>query len=139
MGLYAAARVWWTLRAFGAKDVFILEGGLPKWMHEGRPVEGGQANPKPAVFTPRLNPSMVAGLAEVKAALASGSAQVVDARPADRFQGRAPEPRPGLKCGHMPGSLNLPYAEVLDRGCLKPKAALIEILAKHGVGWTSRC
>ena len=100
LGLFAAARVWWTLRAFGAKDVFILEGGLPKWTHEGRPLEAGEANPKPATFTPRLDPAWSPALDDVKAALANGSAQVVDARPADRFEGRVagaaagPEERP---------------------------------------------
>ncbi len=133
LGLFAAARVWWTLRAFGATDVFILEGGLPKWTHEGRAIEGGEANPKPATFTPRLDPHMVAGVDDVKAALASGSTQVLDARPADRFAGRAPEPRPGLRSGHMPGALNLPFGEVLEHGCLRPKAALIETLKAHGV------
>jgi thiosulfate/3-mercaptopyruvate sulfurtransferase len=133
LGLFAAARVWWTLRAFGARDVCILEGGLPKWIHEGRPLEAGEAHPKPAVFTPRLDRAMVAGLADVKAALSTGSAQVVDARPADRFEGRAPEPRPGLKCGHMPGALNLPYAELLEHGHLKPKAELIEIIKAHKI------
>lgn len=131
-GLFAAARVWWTLRAFGARGD-ILEGGLPKWTHEGRTLETGEAKPKPAVFTPRLDRAMVAGVADVKAALASGSAQVVDARPADRFEGRAPEPRPGLKSGHMPGALNLPYAEVVEHGRLKPKAALAEIIRAHGI------
>ena len=133
LGLFAAARVWWTLRAFGAKDVKILEGGLPKWMREGRAIVGGEADPKPAVFTPKLDPAFVVGVEEVKAALASGSAQVVDARPADRFEGRAPEPRPGLKSGHMPGALNLPFGEVLEHGALKPLPALRETLAAHGV------
>jgi thiosulfate/3-mercaptopyruvate sulfurtransferase len=133
LGLYAAARVWWTLRAFGVEDVKILEGGLPKWTHEGRPIEAGEANPKPARFTPRLDPAVVASLADVKAALASGSAQVVDARPADRFEGRAPEPRSGLKSGHMPGSLNLPFGEVLEHGRLKSKEALAAVIAAHGV------
>jgi thiosulfate/3-mercaptopyruvate sulfurtransferase len=133
LGLFSAARVWWTLRAFGVRDVFILEGGLPKWTHEGRSVEGGEANPKPAVFTPRLEASWVAGVAQVKAALASGSAQVLDARGADRFEGRAPEPRAGLRSGHMPGALNLPFGEVLEHGLLKPKAALIATLKAHGV------
>jgi thiosulfate/3-mercaptopyruvate sulfurtransferase len=133
VGLFAAARVWWTLRAFGVKDVRILEGGLPKWTHEGGAVEAGEAAPKPAVFTPRLNAGVVAGIEDVKAALASGSAQVVDARPADRFEGRAPEPRPGLTSGHMPGALNLPFGEVLEHGRLKPLAELREVIAAHGV------
>jgi thiosulfate/3-mercaptopyruvate sulfurtransferase len=121
LGLFAAARVWWTLRAYGAKDVHILAGGLPKWTHEGRALATGAAEPKPAVFTPRLAEDATADLAEVKAALTSGSAQVVDARPADRFEGRTPEPRPGLKSGHMPGALNLPYGELLEQGQLKPR------------------
>ncbi|MDE3176130.1 MAG: 3-mercaptopyruvate sulfurtransferase [Pseudomonadota bacterium] len=133
LGLFAAARVWWTLRAYGAGEVKILAGGLPKWTHEGRALETGEANPKPARFTPHPVDAEIAELAEVKAALADGSAQVVDARPADRFEGRAPEPRPGLKSGHMPGALNLPYGELLEHGQLKPKAALAEIFAAHGV------
>jgi thiosulfate/3-mercaptopyruvate sulfurtransferase len=133
LGLFAAARVWWTLRAYGAREVKILEGGLPKWTHEGRALETGEANPKPARFAPRLDASAVAALGEVKAALTSGSAQIVDARPADRFEGRAPEPRPGLKSGHMPGALNLPYGDLLQHGQLKPKSALREIFAGHGV------
>jgi thiosulfate/3-mercaptopyruvate sulfurtransferase len=133
LGLFAAARVWWTLRAYGVKDVRILEGGLPKWVREGRPVETGEANPKPARFTPFLDPAVVAKLDDVKAALASGSAQVVDARPADRFEGRTPEPRPGLKSGHMPGAKNLPFGEVLEHGTLKPVEALREAIAAHGV------
>jgi len=132
LGLFSAARVWWTLRAFGAKEVFILEGGLPKWKSEGRALATGEAAPKPAIFTPRLDPSVVKGVADVKAALASGQ-QVVDARPADRFEGRAPEPRPGLKSGHMPGALNLPYGELIEHGRLKPKEALISVIQAHGV------
>src|SRR5271156_918063 len=93
LGLYAAARVWWTLRAYGVEDVRILEGGLPKWIKEGRRLETGEAHPKPRVFAPRLEDSFVATLNEVRAALASGSAQVVDARPAERFRGATPEPR----------------------------------------------
>ena len=132
LGLFSAARVWWTLRAFGAKDVAILEGGLPKWKSEGRALVAGEAEPKPAVFTPHLDHSVVLDLAQVKAALASGQ-QLVDARPADRFEGRAPEPRPGLKSGHMPGALNLPYGELIEHGRLKPKEALISIIRAHGV------
>ncbi len=124
LGLFAAARVWWTLRAYGVEDVRILEGGLPKWIKEGRPLESGDARPTPRVFTPRLDGSFVATLDEVREALATGEAQVVDARPADRFRGAAPEPRPGLKSGHMPGSLNLPFVEIVEHGLLKPPEAL---------------
>ena len=120
LGLFAAARVWWTLRAYGAHDVRILDGGLTKWIVEGRKLESGPAHPTPRTFTPRLDEFFVASLDEVRAALASGSAQVVDARPGERFRGEAPEPRAGLKSGHMPGSLNLPFSEVVEHGRLKP-------------------
>ncbi len=133
LGLFAAARVWWTLHAYGAHDVRILEGGLTKWIVEGRPLETGPGRPKPRTFTPRLDPGFVATLDDVRAALASGSAQIVDARPAERFRGEAPEPRPGLRSGHMPGSLNLPFSEVVEHGRLKPREALRAIFAAHKV------
>ncbi len=136
LGLYAAARVWWTLRAYGVEEVRILEGGLPKWIAERRPLEHGEAHPKPRPFTPKLSESYIASLEEVRAALKSGSAQVVDARPADRFRGEAPEPRPGLKSGHMPGSLNLPFAEVVEHGRLKSVDALKTTFAEHKVDLT---
>jgi thiosulfate/3-mercaptopyruvate sulfurtransferase len=133
LGLFAAARVWWTLRVYGVEDVRIVEGGLTKWIAEGRPLETGEARPKPRSFTPRLDQSFVASLAEVREALATSSAQVVDARPAERFRGEAPEPRPGLKSGHMPGSLNVPFADVVEHGRLKPADALRAIFAEHKV------
>jgi len=133
LGLFAAARVWWTLRAFGVVDVKILDGGLPKWLHEGRPIETGDARPRPKTFTPRLDVGFVASVDDVKRALNSGSAQVVDARPADRFEGRAPEPRAGLKSGHMPGSRNLPFVEIVEHGHLQSDAALSAAFAAHGI------
>lgn len=120
LGLFSAARVWWTFRTFGARNVMILDGGFPAWQAEGRPVETGPARPRePRRFTPRFDPHAVAGLEDVRRALETGEAQVLDARPADRFEGRAPEPRPGLRSGHMPGSLNLPYGTLLENGRLK--------------------
>ncbi len=136
LGLYAAARVWWTLRAYGVREVRILEGGLTKWIAEGRRLESGAAHPKPRPFTPRLEESFVASLEQVRAALKSGSAQVVDARPAERFRGEAPEPRPGLKGGHMPGSLNLPFADVVEHGRLKSPEGLKTLFAEHKVDLT---
>jgi len=133
LGLFAAARVWWTLRAFGVRDARILEGGLPKWVKEGRPLEEGAALPATRHFTARLDHSFVASLADVRRALADGSAQVVDARSAERFRGEAPEPRPGLKSGHMPGSLNVPFVEIVEHGKLKPPEALAQVLIAHGV------
>jgi len=132
-GLFSAARVWWMLRAFGVADVKILDGGLPKWIREGRPLEQGEARPQPRRFTPRLDHSFVASIDDVRKALASGAVQVVDARPADRFEGHAPEPRPGLHSGHMPGSLNLPFVEIVEHGHLKSDAALAGAFADHGV------
>ncbi len=133
LGLFAAARVWWTLRAYGVEEIRILEGGFTKWMHEGRSMERGEAHPKPRMFTPRLDQSLVASLEEVRGALRSGSAQVVDARPADRFRGDAPEPRPGLKSGHIPGSLNLPVGDIVEHGRLKSPEALKTTFAEHRV------
>jgi thiosulfate/3-mercaptopyruvate sulfurtransferase len=132
-GLFAAARVWWTLRAFGVSDVRILDGGLPKWLREGRPLEQGEARPHSRRFTPRLDHGFVASIEDVRKALASGAAQVVDARSADRFAGAAPEPRPGLRSGHIPGSLNLPFTDVVEHGHLKPRDALASAFASHGV------
>ncbi len=132
-GLFGAARVWWMLRAFGVADVKILFGGLPKWLREGHPLEQGEAHPQFRRFTPRLDHSFVASIDDVRKALASGAAQVVDARPADRFEGRAPEPRPGLRSGHMPGSFNVPFADALEHGHLKSGAALASAFAAHGV------
>jgi thiosulfate/3-mercaptopyruvate sulfurtransferase len=132
-GLFAAARVWWTLRAYGVEDIRILEGGLPRWIKEGRPLKTGDAYPKPRPFTPRLEDSFVASLDEVRAALKSGSAQVVDARAADRFRGETPEPRPGVRSGRIPGSLNLPFVDIVDHGRLKAPEALKAAFAEHGI------
>ena len=133
LGLFAAARVWWMLRASGASQVALLDGGLPKWIREGRAVDAGETPVRPRPFTPKLDPNGVASLADVKAALAAGVTQVVDARPADRFEGRAPEPRAGLKGGHMPGSLNVPFVDIVESGHLKTGPALAAALAAHGV------
>jgi thiosulfate/3-mercaptopyruvate sulfurtransferase len=133
LGLYAAARVWWTLRAYGVETVRILDGGLPKWIKEGRRLETGDAHPKPRAFTPRLEHKFVASLDEVRAALKDGSAQVVDARPAERFRGAVPEPRAGVRSGRMPGSLNLPFVDIIEHGSLKAPDALKAAFAEHKV------
>src|SRR5437763_1737883 len=99
-GLFSAPRVWWTFRLFGAEQVFILDGGLPKWKAEGRALESGPARRTPRTFQARKPQDVVASLATIRAALSDGSAQVVDARPADRYRGEAPEPRPGVRSGH---------------------------------------
>jgi len=133
-GLFSAPRVWWTFRVFGARDVAILEGGFPAWSAEGRPVEEGPPRPRARRhFTARLDHSAVADLSDVRCALETGAAQVVDARPADRFRGEAPEPRPGLRSGHMPGALNLPSSELIENGRLRDPAALRAALDRAGV------
>lgn len=131
-GLFSAPRVWWTLRTFGVRDVFVLEGGLPRWIAAGHALEDGAPAVRPRHFTARLDHGAVAGLTDVRKALAGG-AQVVDARPADRFCGQAPEPRPGLKSGHMPGAKNLPWTDLVVDGMLKPAAALDAVFAAAGV------
>ena len=133
MGLFSAPRVWWTLRLFGAREVLILEGGLPQWQAEGRPLETGPSTAAPARFAARQAAGKVADLAAVRRVLADGTAQVVDARPAARFKGEAPEPRPGLESGHMPGSLNVPFAEIVADGRLKGADALRHAFDQAGV------
>ncbi|HEV2300062.1 MAG TPA: rhodanese-like domain-containing protein [Stellaceae bacterium] len=113
-GPMAAARVWWMFRVFGHDRVAVLDGGLPKWLAEARPVEKGPAAASPAVFTPRFRKALVRGLDEVRAELRSGRASVADARSAGRYSGAEPEIRPGLESGHMPGAKNLPYGSLLD-------------------------
>ena len=115
-GLFSAARVWWTLKAFGAEDVRVLDGGLPAWKAAGLPLESGLAQPQPARFHARLDGAAVRDRDAVAVALQNGSAIVVDARSGARFSGAEPEPRPGLRSGHMPGASNLPYRRLLDEG-----------------------
>jgi thiosulfate/3-mercaptopyruvate sulfurtransferase len=110
----AACRVWWMFRAFGHGEVAVLDGGFAKWRAEGRAVEDVPPRPRERHFTARVNNLIVRTLDQVRADLAGGRVQVVDARSAGRFAGTAPEPRPGLRSGHMPGARNLPYDRVLD-------------------------
>jgi thiosulfate/3-mercaptopyruvate sulfurtransferase len=133
-GLFAAPRVWWTFKAFGAPDVAILDGGFPAWVAEGRPVEEGTGRIRAKrTFSARLNHTIVADLSDIRRVLEYGATQVVDARPADRFRGDAPEPRPGVRPGHMPGSLNLPFTEIIENGRLKDPAAIERSFAEAGV------
>jgi thiosulfate/3-mercaptopyruvate sulfurtransferase len=132
-GLYSAARVWWTFRIFGARNVLILDGGLPKWTAEGRPLEKGDVKRPPKKFTAEMNVGPVAMLADVRMALTSEGAQVVDARSAERFSGKAPEPRPGLRSGHMPGSFNVPYSRLVENGRLLPRERIQSAFVEAGV------
>ena len=132
-GLFSSPRVWWTFRLFGAQNVFILDGGLPRWKAEGRPLESGSAKREPRSFTARAPEAIVAALKDVQSALAGNSAQVVDARPTDRFRGEATEPRPGVRSGHIPGSLNVPSSNVIENGPLKSAAAIEAAFDAGGV------
>ncbi|MFG1429560.1 3-mercaptopyruvate sulfurtransferase [Xanthobacter sp. V2C-8] len=133
LGLFSAPRVWWTFKVFGAQEVMILDGGLPKWLAENLPVESGPARRAPATFTARLDHSMVADINTVERALAAGSAQVLDARAEARFRGEAPEPREGLPSGHMPGAFNLPHGRVVDGGRLLPPEQVRSIVEATGL------
>lgn len=134
-GLMSAARVWWMLRAFGHARVAVLDGGLPAWQREGRPLATGAAYPATCPYRARPQRRLVSTREELQAALAIGSAQVLDARAADRFAGLAPEPRAGLRAGHIPGSHNLPYTRLVDpvTGLMLPTLALREAFDEAGV------
>ncbi|MEE9480458.1 MAG: 3-mercaptopyruvate sulfurtransferase [Kiloniellales bacterium] len=113
-GIFSAPRVWWTFRLFGHEDVAVLDGGLPKWLAEGRPVEDGPADPSERHFTARTNSFMVRDLDQMVKNLEKGREQVLDARSRARFEGSEAEPRPGLRPGHIPNSRCLPFTELLD-------------------------
>jgi thiosulfate/3-mercaptopyruvate sulfurtransferase len=132
-GLGGAPRVWWTFKIFGAKKVYILDGGLPKWRAEGRPLEQGTSQHTPRKFEGELNTSVVAGVSDVQMALMDGSAQVIDARPANRFRGEAPEPREGVRPGHMPGAKNVPVTGLIEDGRLIAPDKIKEKFAAGGV------
>ena len=118
VGLFSAPRVWWTFRAMGHDAVHVLDGGLPRWIAEGRPVESGWRNPAHGDFKARLRPDLIRDLEQVTADLLDPRVQVLDARPGPRFEGRVAEPRPGLRSGHMPGALNLPFAGLIEGDAL---------------------
>lgn len=132
-GLYSAPRVWWTFRIFGARNVFILEGGLPAWKTEGRPTESGEVKRGKRSFNASMDMGAVAMLSDVQMALNDESAQVVDARSAARFAGREKEPRAGLRSGHMPGAYNVPFTEIVENGRLASPERIAQAFKKAGV------
>ena len=132
-GMFSSPRVWFTFRLFGADRVYILDGGLPRWKAQGRPI-AASAKARPATtFTARRRNDMVASLEAVRQALASHSAQVADARPAERFRGEAPEPRVGVRAGRMPGSYNVPSTTVVKDGSLLAPEQLRQAFVSAGV------
>jgi thiosulfate/3-mercaptopyruvate sulfurtransferase len=134
-GLYSAARVWWTFRVMGVEDVSVLNGGLPKWKREGRPVESGEPPLRTTRhFTARRNADLVRDKSDVQAILKDQSAEIVDARSAERFAGKVPEPRPGLRSGHIPGARNVSYGTLINAdGTLKSPKEIETLFRDAGV------
>ena len=134
-GIFSAARVWWMFRVMGVEDVSVLNGGLPKWKREGRPLETGEPFKRtPRHFTSRRNAGLIRDRSDVKAILRDHSATIVDARSAERFAGKAAEPRPGLRAGHIPGALNVPYGSILTKeGTLKSPTEIAKVFKSAGV------
>jgi thiosulfate/3-mercaptopyruvate sulfurtransferase len=117
----AAPRAWWMFLSYGHRNVRVLDGGLKKWRAEGRPVESGEVKPKPATFKASYDDKRVRSIEQMVANVASRAEQVIDARAAERFEGRAAEPRPGIRSGHIPGARNVPYNILFDAsGAMKP-------------------
>lgn len=136
-GIYSAARVWWMFRLFGHEDVAVLDGGLPKWQAEGRPVDDIDPDPRERHFTGRRNSSMVRDVTQMARAVKLRDEQIVDARAAGRFRGEEIEPRKGLRSGHIPGSVNVPFKTLLnDDQTMKSPEETREIFEAAGVDLT---
>jgi thiosulfate/3-mercaptopyruvate sulfurtransferase len=137
MGIFSAARVWWTFRLMGKTDVAVLDGGFPKWKSEGRDVEDLPPVIRDRHMTTQRQAGLVKDVTQVANAAKLGHAQIIDARVAARFQGNAPEPRPGLRTGHIPGARNVPYTDVLNTdGTMKPLPDLKRVFDAAGVDLT---
>ena len=133
-GIFSAARVWWTFRLMGKLDVAVLDGGFPKWQAESREIEDMPPLIRDRHMTVSRQNHMVKDVTQVAHAAKLGEAEILDARSAPRFRGEAPEPRAGLRSGHIPGSKNIPFAEVLNPdGTMKPPAALRQVFEAAGV------
>jgi thiosulfate/3-mercaptopyruvate sulfurtransferase len=131
--VFSAPRVWWTFRIFGAREVYILDGGLPAWIADRRKTESGEVKRSPRTFNAEMQTSAVAMDSDVLMALNDRQTQVVDARSAGRFAGRDPEPREDLRGGHMPGALNVPYTELMDGNRLASPERIRAAFEKAGV------
>lgn len=137
-GLFSAARVWWTFRVMGHDDVTVLDGGFPAWERGGYPIDTGAPQARtPRHFTPRFRADLVRDLPDMRRAVTDGSAPIFDARPAPRFRGEAPEPRAGLRSGHMPGARSVPSSMLVNaNGSLKPADELKRIFSEAGADTT---
>lgn len=133
LGLFSAPRVWWTFRTMGAAKVHILAGGGPKWRAEKRAVQTGTVTRHPAIFEAHFDRNRVADFETVRDRSHDHAAQIADARPAPRFHAEVPEPRAGLRGGHIPGSTNVPVGLLTDNGQMRPVAELKQIFADRGI------
>ena len=134
MGLFSAARVWWLFRLMGQTNIAVLDGGLPKWKAEERPLEDLPPVIRDRHMTVRVQNQMVRDVTQVSSAAKLGDHEIIDARAADRFRGEAPEPRPGMRAGHIPGSKSVPFTTLLnDNGTMKDADALRAIFEGAGV------
>ncbi len=133
LGLFSAPRVWWTFLAMGASDVRILAGGGPKWRAEKRPTEVGLVSRPPQTFRTDFDPARVADFETVRDRSRDRAAQIADARPAPRFHAEVPEPRAGLRSGHIPNSLNVPVSLLTEAGQMKSPAELTQLFAERGL------
>ncbi|WP_424928612.1 3-mercaptopyruvate sulfurtransferase [Amaricoccus tamworthensis] len=133
-GLFSAARVWWMFRLFGKDDVAVLNGGLPKWKAEGKPVDDTDVLPRARHFTARRDSGLIRDVTQVAASAKLGDVQIVDARAPERFRGEVPEPREGLRSGHIPGSKNVPFTTLLNEdGTMKSPEGLKAAFEAGGV------
>lgn len=133
LGLFSAPRVWWTFKAMGASDVRILAGGGPKWRAERHPTEAGLVTRPRQTFETSFDPDRVADFETVQDRSRDGNAQIADARPAPRFHAEVPEPRAGLRSGHIPNSLNVPVSLLTEAGQIKPTAELQQLFSDRGL------
>lgn len=133
-GLYAAPRAWWMFRVMGHEKVLLLDGGLPAWKRAQYPITDRPAQITPQAFSATLNPALVRSFEAMMEIVPARSAQVIDARGAPRFYAKEPEPRPGVRGGHMPGSINIPYTTYTNpNGTLKSRDMLLDLFASKGV------
>jgi thiosulfate/3-mercaptopyruvate sulfurtransferase len=131
-GVFSGPRAWWMLNTSGARNVYLLDGGLRTWIEAGLPTQSGHVHRAPAVFHARLDQNGVKDFAQMQQMIAA-HAQILDARSAGRFAGILPEPRPGISSGHMPGATSIPFTELVEEGRLKSAEVLRHIFAAKGV------
>lgn len=135
-GMFSAARVWWLFRTFGANKVYVLDGGLDRWKESGRPVTDAPTKIAACAFIPSYDDGQVVKLHGMMGLVSSGIGQIADARSQGRFSGSEPEPREGMRSGHMPGAVNLPFSELIENGSLKDLDTLKQIITDSGLDLT---